>query len=329
MKGIEEFDLEKALSASGSKQNGYLKVAIKPDGSWVCIPVMAVCGKEEGPVLLVDGCHHGNEYEGAEGIIRVARELDPVELKGTFIGVPALNLDAFAIGERVSPIDFSHMDLNRAYPGKSDSFITSHIAKTYMDNFVKRADYLISFHGGGNYLYLESLVAYQPPADEIGRISQKMAKAFGVEVLWRLQDLPFGGVLLQEVQKVGVSAITPEIGGQCVRHPDRWKYVEVCSTGIKNVMKSVGMLEGSLTQVGNQIDVKLVYIHSQAGGIHVPIKLPKEMVRKGEVLAKVTDVFGETVGEIKAPFDGVVIGYWSYPVIQPGNWSYLFGELLK
>ena len=38
--------------------------------------------------------------------------------------------------------------------------------------------------------------------------------------------------------------------------------------------------------------------------------------------------FGNIVSEVKAPYDGIVIGFWSLPVILPGEWSYLYGKIL-
>ncbi len=328
MESLQEFNLNEALNVRGTKNNGFIKIAVKPDGSWVRIPVMVVCGVQDGPLFLVDCCHHGDEYEGTEAIIAVAKALNPDKLKGTFVGVPAVNLDAFAFGQRVSPVDWSHQDLNRAYPGKDDSFITGRIAKYYMDNLVRKADYIITFHGGGDYLCIESLAAYQSLVNESGKMSYEMAKAFGVEILWGLKDLPFGGTLRIEAEKMGIPAITVEIGGQSVRHPHRRKYVETATRGITNVMAFLGMLDGTIINSENKINVEWInYIHTNAGGIHLPLKYPKEMVKEGEILSRITDIFGDTVGEVKAPFDGMVVGYWSYPVIQPGSWSYMFGRI--
>jgi hypothetical protein len=39
-------------------------------------------------------------------------------------------------------------------------------------------------------------------------------------------------------------------------------------------------------------------------------------------------VFGNVIEELKAPYDGVVIGFWSVPVIRPGDWWYLFAKIL-
>jgi len=320
-------NLEEILKTKGVKTEGFVNVAIKSDSTYVRIPVFVITGKEDGPTILVDACTHGDEYEGAEAIIRVARGLEPTDIKGTFIGIPALNLDAFSAVSRISPLDFTN--LNRVFPGNPKGFATQRVADVYMETFVKNSDFIISFHGGGDVLYLESLVGYQPPVDELGKKTYEMAKAFGTEVIWRMQNLPFVGVSVIEAKKLGIPAILPEIGSHCTRQYDRQKNVDLSANGILNVMSYLNMTkEEHVATVSNHIDTELNYVHTDFGGLHTPLKKPMEKVKEGEVLASVTDIFGEELGKIYAPFDGIVLGYWSIPVIQPGDWSYLFAKLL-
>lgn len=319
-------ELDEVTRQKGSKQEGYLHIARYPNGSWASIPVITIQGEKEGPVLLVDACTHGDEYEGAEAIIKIANSLDPKSLAGTFVGVPALNFDAFSFISRISTVD--KINLNRIFPGNPDTFITQRIANCYMERLVKKADYIISFHGGGTVLHLEPLVGYQPPDDEIGERTFQLAKAFGTKVTWRMQNLPFAGVSAVEAKKLGIPAILPEIGSHCGRLYDRQKNVDLCADGIVNVMKEVGLLTGEVKPVPDQIDIELQYFHTRHGGIHKLMKKPLEMVKRGETLAEITDVFGHPVDEVIAPYDGVVIGFWSVPVILPGEWSYMFGKIL-
>lgn len=320
-------NLETILKKRGIKTDGFVNIAIKPDRSYVRIPIFVITGEEAGPTLLVDACTHGDEYEGAEAIIKVARQLEPAGLKGNFVGIPALNLDAFSAVSRISPLDSTN--LNRIFPGNPHSFITPRVADKYIQTFVKNADFIISFHGGGDVLYLESLVGYQPPEDELGKTTLGMAKAFGTQVIWRMQNLPFVGVSVIEAKKLGVPAILPEIGSHCSRLYDRQKNVELCANGILNVLSHLQITkEKHQTQVANRIDTELHYVHTDWGGIHTPLKNGMARVKKGEALAKVTDIFGELLGEVVAPFDGIVLGYWSVPVIQPGDWSYLYAKVL-
>jgi predicted deacylase len=319
--------LDTVLRESEGRREGYIRIGMKPDGSWVSIPVTVVEGKGDGPLLLVDACAHGDEYEGAEAIIELARSIDPKRLRGTFVGVPALNFDAFCAAQRISPIDF--VNLNRVFPGNPRSFISHRIAHAYTERLQKNSDFIISFHGGGTVLHLEPMVGYQPQDDEVGRKTRELAVAFGTKVLWRMQNLPFDGVASVEAKALGIPAILPEIGSHCSRLYDRRKNVDLCRDGIVNVMRHLDMLEGKPEPHPEQMDAELHYIHSDNGGIHRLGKAIMERAKRGEVLATVTDVFGEKLSEVAAPFDGIVLGFWSLPVIQPGDWSYLYGKILR
>ncbi|MGE5483857.1 MAG: succinylglutamate desuccinylase/aspartoacylase family protein [Ignavibacteriales bacterium] len=324
--GKEPIQLDEVASVRGARQDGYIRVALKADGSWVRIPVIIVRGHEDGPTLLVDACTHGDEYEGAEAVIETANTIDPSRFRGTLVGVPAVNFDAFCANTRWSPID--QTNLNRVFPGGPDKYITPRIAFTHLQRLISRADYLISFHGGGVVLHLEPMAGYLPSEGELGDTSARMARAFGTKVIWRMQNLPFEGISTAEAAKLGIPAVLPEIGSHCSRLHERRKNVHLCANGILNVMKCIGMMDGDIQPVESQIEQEMHYIHTGAGGIHIPLKGVLETAEKGEVLARITDVFGRTTAEVKAPFDGVVVGFWSVPVIGPGDWSYLFGKLV-
>ena len=47
---------------------------------------------------------------------------------------------------------------------------------------------------------------------------------------------------------------------------------------------------------------------------------------KGDTLSIITNLFGEEVDRVIAPFDGVVIGYWTYSVCPPHGWVYMVGK---
>ncbi len=148
------------------------------------------------------------------------------------------------------------------------------------------------------------------------------------KVLWRMQNMPFGGHTAEAATRLGIPTVLPEIGSHCSRLHDRQANVSKCATGITNVMKLLGMLEGRVRTPKDQMDQEMHYIHCEAGGIHTPLKQPLEKVTAGETLAVITDVFGKPVSQVKAPFDGIVIGYWSVPVIRPGDWSYMVGKIV-
>ena len=52
----------------------------------------------------------------------------------------------------------------------------------------------------------------------------------------------------------------------------------------------------------------------------------RNWVLKGKKLMNIIDFFGNTVEEIRAPFDGVIIGVPVYPVVHAGEWVVFIGK---
>lgn len=324
---MEGIKLDDVVLKTGNRINGFINYGQKPDGSNFRIPVIIVDSKLEGPTLLIDACTHGDEYEGAEAILRIMDEFETKGFRGKLIGVPALNFEAFAEISRASITD--GFNLNRIFPGNDNTYITHRLAYVYMERVVKYVDQVITFHGGGDVLHLEPIIGYLPGDDSVSEVALGMAKAFNAKYNWKMQNLPFTGVSALEYKKAfGIPTILPEVGSHCDRLKSREKNVEICYEGILNVMKYLEMLEGEVVVRDDQMTVELNYIHSRNGGIQKLIKKENDIVEEGELMGEIYDVFGNKIEELYAPYRGVVIGFWSVPVIRPGDWWYLFAKIL-
>lgn len=326
-----EIKLDTIVEQRGRRTDGFINYGQKPDLSQYQIPVIVVKGTRPGKTLLVDGAMHGDETEGSEAIIKVAAELENTDFAGTFIGVPALNMEAFSVISRATLTD--GFNLNRVFPGTKDKYITHYLAAEYMDRVVSHADAVINFHGGGDVLHLEPLSAYLPsdgPDDTAAQVSLEMAEAFNVKYLWCQQNLPFDGITSLEYKKAfNIPTIIPEVGSQCSRFFNRDRDIDICYRGIKNVMAYFEMIPPTGDEpVKDKMHIELNYLHARNGGLQKLCKRENEIVKEGETLGVIDDIFGRRVEELKAPFPGVVIGYWSVPVIRPGDWWSLYGKIL-
>nr|WP_312575879.1 succinylglutamate desuccinylase/aspartoacylase family protein [Sedimentibacter sp.] len=324
----ERIKLDEVVFSNSFRTDGYINFGIKPDGSTFRIPVSIIKGKKEGPTLLVDACTHGDEYEGAEAIINLINTLNDNNFSGTFIGVPALNFEAFSNISRSSITD--DLNLNRIFPGDGSKYITQRLANIYLNRVVKNVDCVITFHGGGDVLHLEPIVGYLPGDDDVSLKTYELAKAFNVNYTWKMQNLPFDGVTSIVYKDLyNIPTILPEIGSHCSRLKNRESNVKICYDGIVNVMAYLDMIDENAPSNMDYMNVEIHYLHSSNGGIQRRIKNENDIVEEGEILAEITDVFGNKIEELKAPFKGVVIGFWSIPVIRPGDWWYLFAKILN
>lgn len=323
---MKKIRLDKIVRQSGCRTDGAIRFGQKADGSFYEIPLIIIEGKEPGQTLLVDCATHGDETEGTEAILRMAKDLENGDFSGTFVGVPALNMEAFTTIRRTSMVD--EANLNRIYPGNKDTYITHRLAAVYLERVIPFVDVCITFHGGGDVLHLEPLVGYLPCGGEVEDRSRVLAEAFNFPYIWRIGNLPFSGCSATEYCALGVPTIVPEIGSHCGRLYDRQKNIGMSYEGIRNVMIAMEMLDMAPTASVEKKLIELHYIHSYNGGIQTPVKQPNEIVKEGETLCVMQDIYGNVIEELKAPWPGVVIGFWSVPVIHPGNWWSLFAKLL-
>ena len=108
----------------GEAKRGMLPVGNDMAGNPGGIPVIVYHGIEEGPRLWLNGATHGDEPEGPFSIFLALKELDPMQMRGTVIAVPAMNVASFTAGKRGDPLDSFTYDMNRIYPGNADGYPT-------------------------------------------------------------------------------------------------------------------------------------------------------------------------------------------------------------
>jgi N-alpha-acetyl-L-2,4-diaminobutyrate deacetylase len=140
------------------------------------IPI-AVIRNGSGPTALLTGGNHGDEYEGPLALYELARTLDPKQVSGTVIIVPALNYPAFRAGTRTSPIDKGN--LNRSFPGRPDGAPTEKITDFVTRHLLPRADIVLDFHSGGRTLdFVPFCAAHLLPDKEQERRAFAAVEAF-------------------------------------------------------------------------------------------------------------------------------------------------------
>lgn len=115
----------------------------------IAIPI-AVIRNGVGPTVFLMSGNHGDEYEGQITLAKLIREIEPGQVRGRIIILPAANLPAALAGTRVSPIDQGN--LNRAFPGDAHGTPTFAIAH-YIDSVLyPMANFHHDLHSGGSSL---------------------------------------------------------------------------------------------------------------------------------------------------------------------------------
>ena len=151
------------------------------------IPIISIRGGD-GPVVLIIGGTHGDEFEGPAAIMRLAQKLAPDALSGQVILIPALCAPALAAASRVSPLDGAN--LNRAFPGDPDGGPTAMLAHFVETVLMPRCDAVIDLHSGGMAAFFQpcALATRTADASLYGR-NLDLARAFGLPLIWVLGSI--------------------------------------------------------------------------------------------------------------------------------------------
>jgi predicted deacylase len=272
------------------------------------IPVLVARGETPSPVFGVTAAIHGNELNGVRVVQRMFADLDPATVKGVIVGCPILNLPGYLANLRY----LGHEDLNRLMPGKPNGSPGQVYAYRLMTRLIDRFSYLVDLHtasfGRVNALYVR--VNLTDP------LAARMAQLISPEII--VHNDTEDGTLRRAAMKLGMPAITVEVG-----NPLRFQARMISSSlaGVRRVMADLGFIPGQVDPPKSQpvICSRSRWIHAEHGGLLDTYPDVTDFVSEGQVVARVSNVFGQTIAEYLSEGDGIVIGRSSNPVCQTGS----------
>ncbi|WP_035839440.1 succinylglutamate desuccinylase/aspartoacylase family protein [Kitasatospora azatica] len=303
--------------APGERAQGLIPVGTSSYGVELGIPLIVVNGTQDGPVLCVDAGVHGDEYDGQEAIRRVLAEIDPTTLRGTLVGIPCMNTPAFEAASRAGSID--HLNLNRIFPGDAEGSYSQRLAATFVEQVVPAIDALVDLHTGGAYGEIAPLVILQGGYEEL---ATDLALAAGHELVWK--GGKWGGTVRHPALAAGKPAITIEVGGATYREANVERHMD----SIRNILRRLGMTDGEAQLRDTYTAVSGTFARSAAGGFFVARAEPGETCKEGDLIATIVDHYGNTMEEVRAPQEGIVLWVRRIRTVRPGDEVVIFGEVL-
>jgi len=325
---LTSFTVGSVVARPGQVSSGFIDVPAGVDSA-TRIPISIVRGTQPGPTLALIAGTHGSEVAPVIALQRVRAALDPAVLRGSVLIVHIANLPSF-LGRTIyySPVD--HKNLNRVYPGKADGTVSERIAYAITRDIIERADYLVDIHAGdGNeslrpYTYWSPL-GLNPRADSIAR---EMALAWGSDHIvidtMRPRD-PQASVYTQNTAHIrGKPALTTEAGYLGVAAEDM---VQRNVDGVFRLLRYLRMLPGNVELVRQPLFFdRTEVLRSPATGVWHPKVERGQSVQKGALIGVLTDFFGVTQAEIRAPFGGIVLYVVATPAMSQGEPMGMIGE---
>lgn len=297
--------------------------------SSIDIHAHVICGKEDGPTLLLLSMLHGEEWLSVLIFKELVKRVDANKLKGNIIAVPVCNPTSMLTGSRCVLDNSDEPDANRAFAGKFQ-WITNQITNAISDNLFTVSDYLIDYHiGGWGATMADAMYCEGGGADNsISTQSKHMAMAYGNPVLHVLdvEDAPrtsIGHACL----RYKIPGIVAEIGGIGFGFKQESDWLEKNLAGIDNVMRYLKMSEGPVLFNEKYLVTYDYWRVSPANGgyLETAVGLDRQFteVKKGEVLARIIDpIKFELIEELKSPGKGLIFYMCRSAMIRPGGWGF-------
>lgn len=295
--------------ARGTRSDLLLKVSESYTGDRLSIPVTVVNGARGGPVLFVTAAVHGDELNGIAVVRNLLGVVEPARLSGALICVPVVNVLGVQFHSRYLP---DRRDLNRSFPGSANGSTASRIAHTLMTEVVSKAHAGVDLHTAAN----RRMNVPQVRTDLSDPDARRLGLAFGAPFL--IDASVRNGSLRDAAAQVGVPVLTFE-GGQALRFED--DVIDVAQAGVLRVMAALGMIDEAPGPAVGRVreSDETHWVRADRGGILALEVGPGDDVAAGQPLWTVTGPFGRERAQQFSPYDGMVIGMTTLPLVNPGD----------
>ncbi len=307
------------------RQTGYLRLLHSVTRSaygFIPVPV-TVLKNGDGPTALLMGGTHGDEYEGQIALDRLAKSLDPQDIRGRIIILPMLNFPAADAGLRCSPVDEGN--LNRSFPGDAYGTPTQKIAHYVEEVLMPLSDYAIDLHSGGASLFYPPTFMRGPGWTEAeAKTLQELQEAFDLPYAWVFTGGGGPGstarTSMGAAARKGVVTVNAELGGGGAVTPD---ILALAERGLRRVLHKVGILPGYAPDAARgtrELNVQgSVFAYER--GVFEPLLRPGDAVEVGTPLAAIhhPDDPARAPTDIVSPYAGMILAMRALGRVERGD----------
>ncbi len=306
----DPFRLGEVEVKPGTRQTIDLPVSVLSDHTPVTMSAHVIHGRRPGPTVFVSAGIHGDEVIGVEIVRRLLTIRNLQTLRGTLICIPIVNAPGFLIRSRYLP---DRRDLNRSFPGSDSGSLASRLADIFLRQVVSRCDLGIDLHSAAAHRTNLPQIRISPDNAQ----TRRMARLFGAPVV--LQSPLRDGSLRGAAQDIGVDVLLYE-AGEALRFDEM--SVRAGVMGILRVLLDQGMISRrgvSRPKADPVFCTTSRWIRAGQGGLLRTYKSEGDIVTPGEVLAVVSDPFGEVEAEVVATLPGIIVGRAVLPIVNEGD----------
>ncbi|MCA9689672.1 MAG: succinylglutamate desuccinylase/aspartoacylase family protein [Myxococcales bacterium] len=289
-----------------------LRLALSHDaaGRLIWAPLLVYRAEAPGPIVGITAALHGNELNGIPTIHRLFERTGALRqlLKGAVVAVPIVNVPGYLRFQREY---HDGVDLNRIMPGRPDGSAAQVYAHRVTERLVKHLNVLIDLHtasfGRINTLYVR--------ADMRCEATATMARTVRPQII--VHNAGGDGTLRAAAASAGISSITIEIGDPQRLQPG---LVRASRLGVQEILEHLEMIP-DLDDPDPRDTVECLrsyWTFTDTGGILEVFPALSALVKKGEIVARISDPWGRTVATYAAPEDGIIVGKSTNPAAHTG-----------
>jgi predicted deacylase len=311
MKNTKIIELLGELILPGESKTIDVEIAKLHSMSKLKIPVIIERSKIDGPTVLFSACLHGDEINGTEIVRQLIRTKINKPKRGTIICIPIINIFGFINQTREFP---DKRDLNRVFPGSKTGSLASRFAHFLVSEIIPNIDYAVDFHAGGASRFNAPQIRIIPNNLEL----KELAAIFNAPFTLFSKNIP--GSFRNACAKLGVKMLLFE-GGKSLDLNDM-----ITTEAIEGTMRFLNHL--NMLNPSKEVpfkEKKTLFIEKSSwvranfsGMFHGLVKVGS-FVKKGEVLAMISDPYGKVEYKLKAPNQGYIINVNDAPIVYQGD----------
>jgi predicted deacylase len=275
------------------------------------IPIIVERSKLDGPTVLFTACLHGDEINGTEIVRQLIIQKINKPKRGTIICIPIINIFGFINKTREFP---DGRDLNRVFPGSKTGSLASRFAFYILKEIMPHVDYAIDFHAGGASRFNAPQIRIVPENSELKELSDVFNAPF------TLYSKNISGTFRNSCDKLDVKMLLFE-GGKSLDLNDN--VTQEALEGTKRFLDHLGMLNPrKKVTIPNHKTIyieKSSWVRAKYSGMFHGTAIIGSFVKKGDLLATISDPYGKVEHKVKAPHEGYIINVNDAPIIYQGD----------
>lgn len=316
------------------KQVGRLQIPRSTNESgWsnLYVPLICITGGR-GPTVLVTGGVHGDEPEGQIAALKLAREIQPKDVRGRLIIAPCLSPEASQAYSRLWP---SGANLNRSFPGTPSGTVDQVLADYLTRSLFPVSDAVCDIHSGGR-----SMLCL--PWSEIHLVADRGQRAAMLEAMlaWNTDyhfvyiNIAGGGLLVDEAERQGKVVVGTELGGG--GHVTAGIH-RLAERGLRNFLRHTGVLSGRVeTRASLGLPAPRIlraletadYLLAPESGLFETLVELGQAVKQGELVGRLhfLERPDRTPVDVVAETSGIVCAVRAIATTQQGDCVVVIGQ---